>query len=66
MHSSLTTAAGAGTIPIDTRWEMMMSKLLRRIFYALRHRKLEADLADEIEFHRQMKQQELQDALRYE
>jgi len=36
-----------------------MKSLLRRIWYALRHRRLEADLATEIEFHRAMKAREL-------
>jgi predicted permease len=36
-------------------------RLLRRLWYALRFRKLEADLAEELEFHRAMKQRELED-----
>jgi len=36
-----------------------MKSLLRRVRYALRHRRLEADLANEIEFHRALKAREL-------
>ena len=38
-----------------------MRSLFRRAWYALRHRQLEADLAEEIEFHRAMKQRELRE-----
>jgi hypothetical protein len=37
-----------------------MRQLIRRIWYAIRQRQLEADLAKEIEFHRAMKQRELE------
>src|SRR5437879_1274266 len=39
-----------------------MRKLLRRVWYLLRRRQLEHDLAEEIEFHRALKQQELEQA----
>src|SRR5258708_27327919 len=39
-----------------------MLRLLNRLGYWLRHRRLEADLAEEIEFHRNMKQRELEGA----
>ena len=35
-----------------------MRELLRRAWYALRQRRFEADLAEEIEFHRAMTQRE--------
>jgi predicted permease len=35
-----------------------MLQLLRRVWYLLRHRRLDADLAEEMEFHREMKQRE--------
>src|ERR1700737_3910310 len=38
------------------RARTVMQQLIRRIWYALRQRQLGADLADEIEFHRTMKQ----------
>jgi hypothetical protein len=37
-----------------------MRPFLRRVWYAIRHRQFEADLAEELEFHRTMKQQELE------
>src|SRR5580704_4238689 len=37
-----------------------MRQILRRAWYAIRQRRFEADLAEEIEFHRAMKQQELE------
>src|SRR5579864_5781856 len=37
-----------------------MRQLIRRIWYAIRQRQLGADLADEIEFHRAMKQREIE------
>jgi putative ABC transport system permease protein len=37
-----------------------MPKLLRRLIYWLRHRQLEADLAEELDFHRSMKQERLE------
>jgi predicted permease len=37
-----------------------MGKLLRRVAYLFRQRRLEAELAEEIEFHREMKQRELE------
>ncbi|HEY7447400.1 MAG TPA: ABC transporter permease [Vicinamibacterales bacterium] len=39
-----------------------MRQLIRRVWYAIRRRQLEADLAEEIEFHRAMKQRELVEA----
>src|SRR5258705_12169383 len=39
----------------------VMRQLLRRTWYLIRRRKFEADLADEIEFHRAMKQRELEE-----
>ncbi len=39
-----------------------MLRLLNRLGYWLRHHRLEADLAEEIEFHRHMKQRELESA----
>src|ERR1700730_10463466 len=39
-----------------------MLRLLNRLGYWLGHRRLEADLAEEIEFHRNMKQRELEKA----
>lgn len=39
-----------------------MRQLLRRAWYVLRRRQLERDLRDELEFHRAMKQRELEDA----
>ena len=38
-----------------------MRQLLRRLSYLLRHRRFEADLAEEMAFHRVMKQQELEE-----
>src|SRR5712691_4926052 len=38
-----------------------MRKLIRRVWYAIRQRRFEADLSEEIEFHRAMKQQELEE-----
>src|ERR1700724_2896859 len=38
-----------------------MRQLIRRVWYAIRQRRLEADLSEEIEFHRAMKQQELEE-----
>src|SRR5437773_11481142 len=38
-----------------------MLRLLNRLGYWLRHRRLEADLAEEIEFHRSMRQRELEE-----
>lgn len=37
-----------------------MGRVLRRLVYALRHRRLEADLAEEMRFHREMKTAELE------
>jgi hypothetical protein len=37
-----------------------MRNLLRRVWYAIRQTRLEADLADEMDFHREMKLTELQ------
>src|SRR5258706_15624413 len=37
-----------------------MRQLVRRVWYAIRQRRFEANLAEEIEFHRSMKQQELE------
>lgn len=37
-----------------------MSKLLRRLAYLIRQRQLDAELAEELEFHRDMKQRELE------
>jgi putative ABC transport system permease protein len=37
-----------------------MRRLIRRLRYAIRHRWLEADLAEELDFHREMKQRELE------
>jgi hypothetical protein len=37
-----------------------MGQLLRRAWHALRRRKFESELADEIEFHRAMTQQDLE------
>src|SRR3989441_8668165 len=37
-----------------------MRQLVRRLLYFVRQRKLEADLADEMHFHREMKQRELE------
>lgn len=37
-----------------------MRTLIRRAWYAIRHRRFEADLAEEMEFHRAMKQRELE------
>ena len=37
-----------------------MRTFLRRVWYAIRCRRLEAELAGELEFHRLMKQQELE------
>src|SRR5260370_13038309 len=39
-----------------------MLRLLNRLGYWLRHRRLEADLAEEIEFHRNMKQRQFEGA----
>src|SRR5213080_3418616 len=39
-----------------------MLRLLNRLGYWLRHRRQEADLAEEIEFHRSMRQRELEGA----
>ena len=39
-----------------------MSRLLRRLSAVLQHRRLEADLAEELDFHRDMKRRELEDA----
>jgi len=39
-----------------------MGHLIRRVWHAIRRRQFEADLAEEIECHRAMKQQELSDA----
>jgi hypothetical protein len=39
-----------------------MRRLLNRLGYWLSHRGLEADLAEEIEFHRNMKQREFEEA----
>jgi predicted permease len=41
---------------------MSMRHLLRRIWHLVRQRQLEADLTDEMDFHRAMKQRELEDA----
>src|SRR5437870_3620366 len=38
-----------------------MPQLIRRVWHALRHRKFDADLVEEIEFHRTMKQRELEE-----
>jgi hypothetical protein len=38
-----------------------MRQLLHRAGYPLRHRQLESDLIEELEFHRAMKQRELED-----
>jgi hypothetical protein len=40
----------------------MLTRLWQRITYLWRHRQLDADLAEELEFHRQMKQAELEHA----
>src|SRR5450631_1476277 len=37
-----------------------MRQILRRAWYAIRQRQLDAELAEEMEFHRAMKAQELQ------
>jgi predicted permease len=37
-----------------------MRQLLRRVWYAIRQRQFEADLAEEMDFHREMKQREVQ------
>jgi hypothetical protein len=37
-----------------------MRQLLRRLWYLLRHRRFETDLAEEMAFHREMKRQELE------
>src|SRR5229473_2139337 len=37
-----------------------MRRLLRRLSYLLRHRRFETDLAEEMAFHREMKQRELE------
>ena len=37
-----------------------MRELLRRLWYVMRQRRLEADLAEELEFHRAMNQRELE------
>jgi len=37
-----------------------MQQLLRRVWYFIRQRRFETDLAEELEFHRAMKQQELE------
>jgi putative ABC transport system permease protein len=37
-----------------------MRRLVRRLLYAIRHRRLEADLAEELDFHRDMKQRDLE------
>lgn len=37
-----------------------MQRLLRRFWYAIRQRRCEAELAEELEFHRAMKQRELE------
>src|SRR5947207_1991219 len=37
-----------------------MRQLLRRFWYAVRQRRFQADLAEEIEFHQAMKQRELE------
>src|SRR5882672_2961030 len=39
-----------------------MLRLLNRLRYWLRHRRMEADLAEELEFHRNMKQREFEEA----
>src|SRR5258708_29909667 len=39
-----------------------MLRLLNRLGYWLRHRRLEADLAEELDFHRNMKQREFEEA----
>src|SRR6266851_2961489 len=38
-----------------------MRQLIRRVWYAIRRRRFEADLSEEVEFHRAMKQQELEE-----
>jgi hypothetical protein len=38
-----------------------MRQVLRRVWHAIRRRRFEADLAEEIEFHRAMKQRELEE-----
>ena len=38
-----------------------MRQLLRRAWYAIRQRRFDADLAEELEFHRAMKQRELEE-----
>jgi hypothetical protein len=40
-----------------------MRQLLRRVRHVLRHQQFESELREEIEFHRQMKQQELEESL---
>ncbi len=37
-----------------------MRQLIRRVWYAIRQRQFEADLTEELEFHRAMKQRELE------
>jgi predicted permease len=37
-----------------------MRQLLRRLWYAIRKRQFEADLAEELEFHRELKQREIE------
>jgi len=37
-----------------------MRQLLRRAWYAIRKRRFEADLAEELEFHRELKQREIE------
>src|SRR5436190_24364810 len=39
-----------------------MHQFLRRIWYVVRHRQLDAELAEEMALHRAMKQQELEEA----
>ena len=38
-----------------------MPRLLRRLWFLVRQRRLEADLTEEMEFHRAMKQQEIEE-----
>src|SRR5579872_2561269 len=38
-----------------------MATLLRRLIYLLRNRRLDADLSEELDFHREMKERELQE-----
>src|SRR5262245_11258990 len=70
-HASWQETAGGGTPgirPADRRdsqspepcLEVRMRDLLRRVWYVIRQRQFERDLAEEIEFHRAMAQRDLE------